>query len=383
MQAIFQNFGIYLHVPFCAKNCAYCRFYKVRPTFSDIESYIGGLEAEIRWLRFENSGSLPKPETMYWGGGTPSMLSESHLEKIASMLSDFMPVSEWTVEVAPSSAGRAKLKLLKDLGVTRISVGVQSFNPHTLSALGRAHSLESTLKALEVAEELSFKHFSADLIFAAPGQKLSDFEGDLRAVSKWGVDHVSAYCLEFESGTSCCGGIYSESECIKRGREAEFMKLAMDMLPQLGFKQYEISNYSKPGGECMHNLSTWHMAQWLGLGPGAASQWRGLRRKNVSSIGKWLASLKNGTPLFEDIVELNDDEMFSSALVFGLRMCSGVDLAELKRRFPRAKLRDLEGKLRDLESDGLILRERSNLSDIVRLSYGGRLFADSVAVELL
>ncbi len=383
MQAIFQNFGIYLHVPFCVKNCSYCRFYKTRPDSSNIGAYVRGLEKEIDWLRCENLGKLPVPDTMYWGGGTPSILPERHLEGMADMLSELIPTLEWTVEVDPLSATKRKLEFLKNLGVTRISLGVQSFNPDTLSALGRAHSLESTLRAVDTVGECSFKHFSIDLIFAAPGQELTDFYADMLAASNTGADHVSAYCLEFESGTSCCGGVYSEGEYLKRRREAGFMELAMATLPRLGFEQYEISNYAKPGCECIHNLSTWHMAQWLGLGPGAASQWRGVRRKNVSSIDKWIGSIESGKPAFEDVVELCDDEMFSSSLVFGLRMCSGVDLTELSGRFPGASLPDLDDKLAKLEDGGLILRERNGNADRVRLTLKGRLLADAVAVEIL
>ncbi len=382
MQAISQNFGIYLHVPFCAKNCAYCRFYKERPKLSDIDAYVDGVAREFSFLRSENGGNLPIPETMYWGGGTPALLSESHLSRLAKVFSENMPKFEWTVEVAPSSANISKLKLLKELGVTRVSLGVQSFNEKTLETLGRAHSLDATLKTIDDISKCDFKHFSVDLIFSSTGQSLSDFEADMVSASKLDVDHISAYCLEFESGTSCCAGMGGDADLAKRGREADFMELAMRVLPELGFEQYEISNYAKSGGECLHNLSTWHMAQWLGLGAGAASQWNGRRFRNVASLDKWLVGIKTAKPNYEDIVNLDDDEMFSSALIFGLRMCNGIDLNDLILRYPKANIKGLEEKLLSLEDEGLITRLGKNKSR-VKLTLEGRLFADSVAIELL
>lgn len=377
MQAIFENFGIYVHVPFCAAPCGYCRFYKRVPTGDDIREYVKICSRELELLA-DSPGFLP-PDTIFWGGGTPSILPESAFEKLAGAFGRFPKPREWTIEVSPSTISREKLSLYKQAGVTRISLGVQSFDEGVLRSLGRAHSLKSTLEAIDAVAETGFDNFSIDLIFGAKGQTEEMWRADLRRAAKCPVNHISAYCLEFENGTSFCGGIPEGDEIQKREREGDFFEIAMDELPALGFKQYEISNYARPGGECLHNLSTWNMAQWVGIGPSAASQFGGVRYRNSPNFSKWKSCVESGKFAREDIVVLDDEEMFSSALIFGLRMGVGVDMDILGMRFPRADRQRYEKPLEFLSSEGLIERDGAR----VRLTRSGKMLADSVAVELL
>lgn len=377
MQAIFENFGIYVHVPFCAAPCGYCRFYKRVPTGDDIREYVKICSRELELLA-DSPGFLP-PDTIFWGGGTPSILPESAFEKLAGAFGRFPKPREWTIEVSPSTISREKLSLYKQAGVTRISLGVQSFDEGVLRSLGRAHSLKSTLEAIDAVAETGFDNFSIDLIFGAKGQTEEMWRADLRRAAKCPVNHISAYCLEFENGTSFCGGIPEGDEIQKREREGDFFEIAMDELPALGFKQYEISNYARPGGECLHNLSTWNMAQWVGIGPSAASQFGGFRYRNSPNFSKWESGVESGKFAREDIVVLDDEEMFSSALIFGLRMGVGVDMDILGMRFPRADRQRYEKPLEFLSSEGLIERDGAR----VRLTRSGKMLADSVAVELL
>lgn len=377
MQAIFENFGIYVHVPFCAAPCGYCRFYKRVPTGDDIREYVKICSRELELLA-DSPGFLP-PDTIFWGGGTPSILPESAFEKLAGAFGRFPKPREWTIEVSPSTISREKLSLYKQAGVTRISLGVQSFDEGVLRSLGRAHSLKSTLEAIDAVAETGFDNFSIDLIFGAKGQTEEMWRADLRRAAKCPVNHISAYCLEFENGTSFCGGIPEGDEIQKREREGDFFEIAMDELPALGFKQYEISNYARPGGECLHNLSTWNMAQWVGIGPSAASQFGGFRYRNSPNFSKWKSCVESGKFAREDIVVLDDEEMFSSALIFGLRMGVGVDMDILGMRFPRADRQRYEKPLEFLSSEGLIERDGAR----VRLTRSGKMLADSVAVELL
>lgn len=377
MQAIFENFGIYVHVPFCAAPCGYCRFYKRVPTGDDIREYVKICSRELELLA-DSPGFLP-PDTIFLGGGTPSILPESAFEKLAGAFGRFPKPREWTIEVSPSTISREKLSLYKQAGVTRISLGVQSFDEGVLRSLGRAHSLKSTLEAIDAVAETGFDNFSIDLIFGAKGQTEEMWRADLRRAAKCPVNHISAYCLEFENGTSFCGGIPEGDEIQKREREGDFFEIAMDELPALGFKQYEISNYARPGGECLHNLSTWNMAQWVGIGPSAASQFGGFRYRNSPNFSKWKSCVESGKFAREDIVVLDDEEMFSSALIFGLRMGVGVDMDILGMRFPRADRQRYEKPLEFLSSEGLIERDGAR----VRLTRSGKMLADSVAVELL
>lgn len=379
MQDIFNNFGIYLHVPFCVRNCDYCRFYKLSPTSEILDRYIDTISREINLCRIENGGDIPRPQTMFWGGGTPSLLSERHIESLAGSLGGLLPSLEWTVEVAPTNATRPKLAALKNLGVTRISMGAQSFNERTLKTLGRKHTLKATMEAVERVADAGFPHFSIDLIFGAENQTREEWIDDVRKAASLPVDHISAYCLEFESATSCCAGRLAEADYERSDREGDFLEIAMSLLPELGFEQYEISNYAKKGGRCLHNLSTWHMAQWLGLGAAAASQWRGLRRKNAPDFDAWCGGIAAAKPKYVDVVKLDDDEMFSSALIFGLRMADGIDFRLLAKRFPQAKSEKYVKPIDFLKSQGLLKEENGRL----KLTRRGMLVGDAVSVELL
>ena len=379
MASIFEKFGVYLHVPFCAKPCGYCRFYKKVPNDTDIEYYIDTLNSEVNL--FKNKTEQNKQvNTMFWGGGTPSILKPKQIEKVATIFEDMLPIDEWTVEVSPSTITQEKLETFKRVGVTRISLGVQSFSDITLQRLGRAHSLDDTLKAIDLVGESNFQHFSLDLIFGANGQTKEDFYKDIQQAVSTPIDHISAYCLEFESGTSTCVGLKTDVELEKNAIEADLFLIAMHTLEQMGFSQYEISNYAKtPQAQCLHNLSTWNMAEWIAFGPSAASQFAGKRFRNTPMLKAWADGINNGTPQYEDIVILDDEEMFSSALIFGLRMNAGVDFSQLQKRFPLANSTQYINTLKNLAEENLLVFENNK----VALTEEGRLYADSIALELL
>ena len=378
--------SVYLHVPFCARICNYCRFYKLRPTNEAIDLYLNALDAEIK--RKKNSGDFERSfDTIYWGGGTPAVLPEAKLERVAKSFG-ISPRYEWTVEIAPASINKSKLALLKDLGVNRISLGIQSFSEKTLLSLGRPHSMKAAMRAIEDVLSVGFEKFSLDLIFGAAGQTLDNFISDIKLAATSGASHISAYCLEFESGTSNCPGRGKTPD--ESAREADFMTLAMRLLPELGFPQYEISNYAKNGCECLHNRITWAMGSWLGFGPAAASQWGRWRFKNPSDLSIWADMQLGRSELkFDDQVRLDDEELFSSALIFGLRTNSGVDLLENKIRYPKADYQKYMPAVAMLESDGFLNVDTVRnvcgyeISKRVRLTEKGRLNADAVAVELL
>ena len=376
---IFDNIGIYIHVPFCAKPCKYCRFYKKIPTTDDIVFYLSTLEREVKIFR-EHNPQIKTPETMFIGGGTPSILEPEQILQLPKIFENLIPSIEWTVEVSPSTITKAKLDAFKEIGVNRISLGVQSFMEKTLNSLGRAHSLQETLKAIELVAEAKFKNFSLDLIFGANAQTIDEFIYDLHTATQTPVNHISAYCLEFENGTSACTGIRTDKELEKNQIDAQLFETAMATLPTLNFEQYEISNYAKtPDARCLHNLSTWNMAQWIGFGPAAASQFNGKRFRNPSALKKWADGITNNQPQFEDVVVLDDEELLSSALIFGLRMNKGINFAELKNRFPSANTEKYATSLMELSKQGLLEISGDN----IKLTQLGRLYADTVAVELL
>ena len=379
MQDIFKNFGIYLHVPFCVQNCDYCKFYKRTPNKMSIDTYIETVSEEINIAKSQFQNKLRTPETMFWGGGTPSILSEKNIEQLANAFNGLLPTKEWTVEVAPTNATTSRLQALKDVGVNRISMGVQSFNEKTLQTLGRKHSLKATLQAIDRIDDVGFEHFSIDLIFGAKGQTPQEWLDDIERASRCPIDHISAYCLEFESATSCCAGRLPDEDYQESEREGEFLEIAMTRLSELGFAQYEISNYAKPNGKCLHNLSTWNMAEWLGFGPAGASQFASKRFRNTPDFNKWLNGIKSKSPNLEDIVQLNDDELFADALIFGLRMIDGINLSTLCARFPNANYSKYLPTIDFLANENLLEKSENK----IKLTARGRLVADAIAVELL
>ena len=381
MQDIFENFGIYLHVPFCVQNCDYCRFYKRVPNKATIDIYLDTISKEIDIAKSQYPNELRTPETMFWGGGTPSILTEKNIEQLANIFkqNNLLPTKEWTVEVAPTNATSSRLQMLKDVGVTRISMGVQSFNENTLKTLGRKHTLKATLEAIDRIANINFEHFSIDLIFGAKGQTQQEWLTDIEHATHCPVDHISAYCLEFESATSCCAGRLQDKDYQESEREGEFLEIAMNRLPELGFQQYEISNYSKPNCQCLHNLATWNMSQWLGFGASSASQFAGKRFRNTPDFDKWINAINANSPIYEDIVELNDDELFADALIFGLRMTNGVNFAKLCERFPNADYAKYLPTIDFLASEKLL----EKIEDKIKLTKRGRLVADAIAIELI
>lgn len=368
--------GIYVHVPFCAHACDFCAFYQVEPRRDDIERYLATIEREFALVPAEPCA------TVFWGGGTPGLLPARDLERLASaQLAHFgAPAHEWTVELAPGSVRADKLRVLREAGVTRVSLGVQSFSPPLLEALGRRHSLEQVRAAWDLIGQAGFPSRNIDLIFAVPGQTREAWEADLDEACAIGADHVSTYCLTFEEDTALFVRLSAGRVSIDIERERAFYEAAWERLAAGGFEQYEISNYARPGHACRHNLSTWRMGRWHGFGPSAASQDRTWRGANVADLDQWCADVAGGLRGQADRTPLGPAQLAEDALIFGLRMNAGVSLPALARRFGAEALAAFEPALRALEHDGHVVR---SVDGVVTLTREGRLVADAVGAELL
>nr|WP_246462525.1 radical SAM family heme chaperone HemW [Pelagicoccus albus] len=366
---------MYLHVPFCSTSCDFCGFYQIQSDRKGILSYIDGVKRELELV---DTGSR-KLDTMFWGGGTPGLLPAKDMLTVGACITDTlgMPAEEWTVEMAPSSVKRDKLEALKEAGVTRISMGIQSLNERLLDALGRQHSLKQIHKAYELIREVGFKSVNVDLIFAIPTQSEQEWRQDVREAIGLQPDHLSTYCLTFEEDTALFIKLQQGKVSIDPDREARFYTAIWEEAELGGFRQYEISNYAKPGHECLHNTNTWRMQEWIGIGPSASSQWNGSRHTNTPDLKEWLDGLERGERGLVDRVELSDGLLLEDSLIFGLRMNEGVDLRQLHHRFGR----DVESLplLRKLVEEGKAVREGDRLA----LTPEGRMLADAVGEELL
>lgn len=368
--------GLYVHVPFCASTCDFCAFYQTAPTASGVEEFLESVarEAElVNWPR--------RVTTVFWGGGTPGLLAPRDLARLAEIVRARCggEPREWTVEMAPASVTAARLAVLRDAGVTRISMGVQSFQPELLDALGRQHTREQVFRAYERVRAAGFANVNLDLMFALPGQTAAEWAGDLREAVSLGPEHISTYCLTFEEDTKLWVKLSQGRVKLDPENEAALYEATWSQLADLGYAQYEISNFARPGRECWHNLNTWRMHEWIGLGPSAASQFDGWRGANIADLRQWRERVSDGKRATEDRVRLTPELRAEDALIFGLRMNAGVDLAEWQARAPAAPWPTIDDTLTTLAESGLLVRDGSR----VRLTNRGRLVADSVGAEIM
>jgi oxygen-independent coproporphyrinogen-3 oxidase len=321
-------------------------------------------------------------DTVFWGGGTPGLLAAKDLERLGRSLLDNLsqPPIEWTIEMAPSTVKVDKLKVLRELGVTRISMGVQSFDPRLLESLGRLHNPKQIYTAWERVETAGFPQTNLDLMFAIPGQSIEQWEADIREAARLSPTHLSTYCLTFEEDTALYVKLSQGKVSIDEDKELRFYERGWELLGELGYAQYEISNFARPGAECLHNMNTWRMHEWIGCGPSAASQFGGERYQRPANLDEWCRAMEAGQPPMAERVELNDDLMLADAVIFGLRMNQGVDLRLLWERFAQANnCSELEAKLKTFELEGLL---QSNGS-YYQLTHRGRLLCDLIGSALL
>lgn len=372
------NLGLYLHVPFCASTCDFCAFYQQKPKRQQLVNYLEGIRKEFQ-LNFPSKKNL---QTVFWGGGTPGLLPANDIEYLGKLIlnNTLQKPQEWTVEMAPSTVKPDKLKVMKDLGVTRISMGVQSFNPTLLKELGRLHSPSQVYKAYEMIRSAGFDNVNLDLIFAIPNQTLSDWEADLTEAFRLQSEHLSTYCLTFEEDTALFLKLSKGQIKIDVEKEIEFYKRTWELMEKNGYQQYEIANFAQKGYECIHNMNTWKMHEWLGLGPSAASQYKRKRFSNVPSLEKWLEGIEKNTPNIQEEVLLDDATLAVDSLIFGLRMNQGVMINSLQERFPGPHWQHLEKILEELIKENLLYQKINNN---IALTPKGRILADRIGLEIL
>jgi oxygen-independent coproporphyrinogen-3 oxidase len=366
--------ALYLHVPFCASSCDFCSFYQEQPKRGEIDRYLAAIERE---MELHPPGRV---ETAFWGGGTPGLLPADDLRRLGhAMTKAAGKPGEWTVELAPSSVRADKLAALKEIGVTRVSMGVQSFDDATLDALGRRHSPKQIMEAWELIEAAGFASRNLDLIFAIPGQDEKRWTDDLARAMELNPDHLSTYCLTFEEDTAMFVKLSQGKVKIDRELEAFLYRRTWETLEAGGYAQYETSNFARPGHACRHNLITWEMGSWIGYGPSASSQWGHVRWTNPANLDQWIKGIEAGQPVREQAKALSSRDLLCDALVFGLRLNEGVDLFALAERFETPVPQGVRDLFADLVEENLMELAGTRF----RLNGEGRLRADAVGVAVL
>lgn len=366
--------ALYLHVPFCASSCDFCSFYQEQPKRGEIDRYLSAIERE---MELHPPGRV---ETAFWGGGTPGLLPAEDLRRLGhAMTKAAGRPGEWTVELAPSSVRADKLAALKEIGVTRVSMGVQSFDDATLDALGRRHSPKQIMEAWELIEAAGFASRNLDLIFAIPGQDEKRWTDDLARAMSLKPDHLSTYCLTFEEDTAMFVKLSQGKVKIDRELEAHLYRRTWETLEANGYAQYETSNFARTGHACRHNLITWEMGAWIGYGPSASSQWGDRRWTNPANLEQWIKGVEAGQPVLEQVKDLSRADLLCDALVFGLRLNAGVDPFALAARFDATLPQGVRDLFADLVEEGLMELAGTRF----RLTGEGRMRADAVGVAVL
>ncbi len=372
--------SLYLHIPFCERKCIYCDFYSVE-NGSVTEAFIGALEREIR-ERAAAIGSSPAFDTLFLGGGTPSLLSPVQLDRIAETLLAHFPIAagaEWSMECNPGTVDRRKLAAYRRTGVNRLSFGVQSFFDDDLRALSRIHSAAEAEEAVEAAREAGFDNLNIDLMFSLPGQTRERWMRNLERARTLGTTHISCYSLTVEEGTPLAA-MRRRGEVVTATEEsdAELFALTMETLEEWGFRQYEISNYALAGFECRHNFAYWRQEDYLGFGPSAHSTWRGERSWNISSLSGYIDAVAHRGQAVCGREELTPDLLRREHLFLRLR-CDGIDPAAFRRLFGE-DLRETRAERLDLWRGAGLIEESA---ERIRLTRRGRLLCDEICAELM
>ncbi len=373
-----ERVALYVHIPFCRSRCTYCAFNTYAGLEALIPAYEEALGAEIR-----AAPSVPA-HTVYFGGGTPSLLPPDTLARILERLRGrflLPPDAEVTLEANPGTVDRAYLRTVRELGVNRLSLGVQSVHPDELRLLGRRHTWEEAVAAVEAARAAGLENVNLDLIYGLPGQSLAGWQETLKAAISLSPDHLSLYALTLEEGTPL-------QEQVARGAlpppdddaAAEMYEWAEARLARAGYIHYELSNWARSERHfCRHNLTYWYNEPYLGLGAGAASWWGGRRWTNVRHPEEYIRRQAAGEAVAEEVEEIPRRLEMGETMMMGLRLVEGVSDARFRARFGIGLMEVFGAEVSRLAGQGLLEWD----GQTARLTPRGRLLGNWVFREFI
>jgi len=369
--------AVYFHIPFCRKKCFYCSFVVAVAQQHHISDYTAALCAQLGVCEGRIASSV------YFGGGTPSQLPMEDFQKINDQLRKSFVVDnqgEYCVEINPEDATREKLQCYRDSGVSRISIGVQTFQEHYLRSLGRVHSAAQAKEAYETARCAGFSNISVDLMYGFPGQTISEIEQDLKMLCGLDCDHVSLYSLTIEPGSKFYRQSAASTNTVTdMDAGTEQYLFVRDYLVRHGFDHYEVSNFSKRGHASHHNLNYWRGGNYLGFGVAAHSHQEGHRWWNVKGVRDYIKRVEQGKSVVEGEEFLSSSKRLSEALVFGLRMMAGVSLPELTARYGCDFSEEQKNMIATFCRDGFLRLEQGT----VRATDKGLLVLDDISVAFV
>lgn len=373
------NLGIYLHIPFCQQKCNYCDFNSGCYSIEIQKKYLDSLLSEIKLE--SNFYKRYSVDSIFIGGGTPSLLPEKYIDKIVKALNKNFNISsniEFTIEVNPNSINRNKLELYKSLGINRLSIGAQSFVEKELINIGRIHRENDITQGVEDAKSVGFKNISLDLMTAIPLQSMESLKFSLEKAISLGVSHISAYGLIIEDGTPF-------EKMHKKGKlnlpsEDEERKMYHNLrnfLFENDFVHYEISNFAKPGHESRHNIKYWECEDYLGLGLGAHSRISNTRIENIGDIYKYIQNSENSKSFIEDKVVLTKTDEINEKLIMGIRLIKGINIQSINDEFEIDFLKEYSKEIDNNLKNGYITIE----DGYMKLTTRGLDFSNLVELE--
>ncbi|MEI6668605.1 MAG: radical SAM family heme chaperone HemW [Acidobacteriota bacterium] len=371
--------GLYIHVPFCRHLCSYCNFTRGLLDAPLKTRYVSAVHTQIaRVSAGAGPAALRTADTIYFGGGTPSLLAPTEIAGIIESCRQHFEVAnraEITMEVNPDTASPEALSGFREAGVNRLSIGVQSFRDDELQRLGRIHDAATARRAVAAARSAGFDNISLDLMMWLPGQTLADWRQSVEALIDLAPDHASLYMLELYPHAPLRAEMARAR--LTQGSDdeaADMYELAMEMTADAGLAQYEISNVARPGRESAHNLKYWTDGEWYGFGPGAHSTVGGVRWSAVSATGAFVSAIEAGSDAQTDRRVLSAQDRWQEALITGLRLVCGVDELEVHRKYGLDLWARYGDHLLPYVDAGVIWREDGRL----RLSRRGLLLANEV-----
>jgi len=354
-----KEIGIYVHIPFCKSKCLYCDFTSYTNKNTEIRRYVDCLKREINY----RSKDEYLVKTIFFGGGTPSIIDGKYIVEILSEINNAYIVdknAEITIEINPGTIDKHKLEKYKEAGINRISIGLQSSKKELLKEIGRIHTYEDFENTVELAKEVGFTNINVDIMIGIPNQTIYDVEDTLDKVLALDLTHISVYSLIYEDGTLMTKMV-DEGKLLEVDEEIEryMYWYAKRRLEDNGFIHYEISNFSKPSYRCKHNLDCWNQKEYLGFGVAAASYIDNFRIKNTDSLEKYISYI-NSDKYYKNLTieEKQDiDEQMKEFVILRLRMTEGFKASDFTAKFNKDVYKVFESQMDKLLSDGLIIAE--------------------------
>lgn len=371
-----DKLGLYVHIPYCVRKCSYCDFCSLpTPTRCVPDGYVARLADEIRGYR---SFGRPKLSTVYFGGGTPSLLSPDQLCKIVSAIREIFTVcdgAEITFEANPGTLSEEKARAFKDEGFNRVSLGLQSIHEKEMKTLGRIHNFDDFVRSFSILREVGFDNVNVDLMYGIPHQTTESFLETMSCVASFSPEHISAYGLIIEEGTP----FYNERHALPipdADTESDMYALCCETLASLGYSHYEISNYARAGYESEHNLLYWRMKDYIGVGASAHSFYLGRRYSNTDCISEYISSTGIG---FSTADTLDTADARYEYAMLALRLSEGLSLSEYSERFGVSFTEGKEELIERFCREGLMRLDNGRLS----ITESGFYVSNSILVEIL